>query len=294
MLDFIINHWQYFLGGALFMALYVAIGFFSAKPGTLKIVYRADQYYRAAGPGWCLRVPFLDRVGEVVNISLKTVPKNKLTVATKDNATVDVEYSYGWQIFDVHRAVIGVDNCVEYVATTISAAVSKYVGTVDYADLKQDNGAALSEHIKSHSRVALDTGGVKLHDVNFTHIGDVVEGAGKGDGGGKQYRSRMQTESRQIEAQGDKEVQEALSEAEARRIQILSETERDQLQELAKIFGCADKAQAFLLESKRIDALRALADSPTAKTIITSGENFGGTGIAKVLNVGEDKAEKPE
>ena len=291
MMDFLYEYRSYIIGAGVILALYLAFAWFPVKARTRRIVWRMDNYYRAAEPGWRFRVPFLDKLGPVVDTSIQTTKVDRLEVTTSDNASVAVRYSYGWQIIDPERSHVGIKDCSEYVETAVAAEVSKHVGTIKYEQLKSEGNEVLSRKIKDNVKVSMDRAGVLLDNIRFTNISDIIQ-ENSGNVANKQFQAQIQSESDKIAADSDRQVQKAASEVEAERIAIVGEAELTRLQGLNDFFQCPEKAREFLLESKRIDALRALASAPSAKTIITSAGNFGGTeGVTGVVDV-EGKGEQ--
>ncbi len=247
------------------------------------VVERFGKYTRSLTPGLSIIIPYIDKVAHKVSILERQLPEFQISVITKDNVEVKLETTVFFRIVDPGRTVYRIKDVNEAVNTTASSIVRSAAGKLELDEL-QSRRESMNNEIASNLQQAADVWGI---DVTRTEIIDVIideetQAAQRQQLNAERERraviARAEGDKRSIELAADAKLYEAEKLADAVRIEadadayaikIKAEADAEQTRLLAKaISGNGQPAIDFEVMKRQVDAISALASSPSAKTII--------------------------
>ena len=247
------------------------------------VVERFGKYTRSLTPGLSIIIPYIDKVAHKVSILERQLPEFQISVITKDNVEVKLETTVFFRIVDPGRTVYRIKDVNEAVNTTASSIVRSAAGKLELDEL-QSSRESMNSEIASNLQQAADVWGI---DVTRTEIIDVIideetQAAQRQQLNAERERraviARSEGDKRSIELAADAKLYEAEKLADAVRIEadadayaikIKAEADAEQTRLLAKaISGNGQPAIDFEVMKRQVDAISALASSPSAKTII--------------------------
>ena len=247
------------------------------------VVERFGKYTRSLNPGLSIIIPYIDKVAHKVSILERQLPEFQISVITKDNVEVKLETTVFFRIIDPGRTVYRIKDVNEAVNTTASSIVRSAAGKLELDEL-QSSRESMNSEIANNLQQAADVWGI---DVTRTEIIDVIideetQAAQRQQLNAERERraviARSEGEKRSIELAADAKLYEAEKLADAVRIEadadayavkIKAEADAEQTRLLAKaISGNGQPAIDFEVMKRQVDAISALASSPSAKTII--------------------------
>lgn len=247
------------------------------------VVERFGKYTRSLNPGLATIIPYIDKVAHKVSILERQLPEFQISVITKDNVEVKLETTVFFRIIDPGRTVYRIKDVNEAVNTTASSIVRSAAGKLELDEL-QSSRESMNSEIANNLQQAADVWGI---DVTRTEIVDVIideetQAAQRQQLNAERERraviARSEGDKRSIELAADAKLYEAEKLADAVRIEadadayavkIKAEADAEQTRLLAKaISGNGQPAIDFEVMKRQVDAISALASSPSAKTII--------------------------
>ena len=247
------------------------------------VVERFGKYTRSLNPGLATIIPYIDKVAHKVSILERQLPEFQISVITKDNVEVKLETTVFFRIIDPGRTVYRIKDVNEAVNTTASSIVRSAAGKLELDEL-QSSRESMNSEIANNLQQAADVWGI---DVTRTEIIDVIideetQAAQRQQLNAERERraviARSEGDKRSIELAADAKLYEAEKLADAVRIEadadayavkIKAEADAEQTRLLAKaISGNGQPAIDFEVMKRQVDAISALASSPSAKTII--------------------------
>ena len=247
------------------------------------VVERFGKYTRSLNPGLSIIIPYIDKVAHKVSILERQLPEFQISVITKDNVEVKLETTVFFRIIDPGRTVYRIKDVNEAVNTTASSIVRSAAGKLELDEL-QSSRESMNSEIANNLQQAADVWGI---DVTRTEIIDVIideetQAAQRQQLNAERERraviARSEGDKRSIELSADAKLYEAEKLADAVRIEadadayavkIKAEADAEQTRLLAKaISGNGQPAIDFEVMKRQVDAISALASSPSAKTII--------------------------
>ena len=247
------------------------------------VVERFGKYTRSLNPGLATIIPYIDKVAHKVSILERQLPEFQISVITKDNVEVKLETTVFFRIIDPGRTVYRIKDVNEAVNTTASSIVRSAAGKLELDEL-QSSRESMNNEIANNLQQAADVWGI---DVTRTEIVDVIideetQAAQRQQLNAERERraviARSEGDKRSIELAADAKLYEAEKLADAVRIEadadayavkIKAEADAEQTRLLAKaISGNGQPAIDFEVMKRQVDAISALASSPSAKTII--------------------------
>ncbi len=265
------------------------------------VIERLGSYYKTWHNGLQLKIPFIDRVSNVV--TLKEVVKDfaPQPVITKDNVTMQIDTVVYFQITDAKLYTYGVENPINAIETLTATTLRNIIG-----ELELDQTLTSRDIINSKMRAILDEAtdpwGIKVNRVEVKNIippRDIQEAMEKQMRAERERREKIlqaegekkssiliaegEKESAILRAEAKKEAQIKIAEGEAEAMLKLKSAEAQGIR-LLKEAG-ADKA---VLALKSYDALANVANGQATK-IILPADLQGVASIGTVLNEMIDK-----
>ena len=270
------------------------------------VVERLGSYFETWSNGLHFKLPFVDRVSNMV--SLKEIVKDfaPQPVITKDNVTMQIDTVVYFQITDAKLYTYGVENPINAIENLTATTLRNLIG-----ELELDQTLTSRDIINSKMRAILDEAtdpwGIKVNRVEVKNIippRDIQEAMEKQMRAERERREKIlqaegekkssiliaegEKESAILRAEAKKESQIKIAEGEAEALLKLKKAEADGIK-LLKEAG-ADKA---VLTMKSFDTLAKVSEGSATKIIIPSelqSVATMSTTIGELLK--EDKKEK--
>jgi regulator of protease activity HflC (stomatin/prohibitin superfamily) len=268
----------------LFLVILVILaGVKQVSQGYNWTVERFGRYTGTLTPGLNLIVPFIDRIGQKINMMEQVIEIPQQEVITKDNATVSVDGVAFFQIFDAAKASYEVSNLRQSIITLTMTNIRSVVGAMDL-DQVLSHRDEINERLLRVVDAAVSPWGVKVTRVEIKDIvppRDLVEAMGRQMKAEREKRAEIltaegQRQSEILRAEGDKQSQ--ILEAEGRREAAFRDAEgRERLaQAEAKATEMVSEAVArgdvaalnYFIAEKYLKAFTELAHSPNQKVIM--------------------------
>ena len=263
-------------------------------------VERFRRYTFTMQPGLGLIVPYLDTIGNRVNMMEQVLDVPSQEVITKDNASVRVDGVTFFQILDAARASYEVANLGTALLNIVTTNIRTVMGSMDLDQLLSHRDA-INERLLTVVDQAASPWGVKI---NRIEIKDIVPPADLVESMGRQMKAEREKRAAILEAEGLRQSeilkaeglkQAAILSAEGRKEAAFRDAEARERLAQAEAVATTSVSEAisrgniaaanYLIAEKYTRALTALASAPNQKVIVLPIEAaaLGGT----VAGIGE-------
>ena len=270
------------------------------------VVERLGSYFETWSNGLHFKLPFVDRISNMV--SLKEIVKDfaPQPVITKDNVTMQIDTVVYFQITDAKLYTYGVENPINAIENLTATTLRNLIGELEL-DQTLTSRDIINSKMRSILDEATDPWGIKVNRVEVKNIippRDIQEAMEKQMRAERERREKIlqaegekkssiliaegEKESAILRAEAKKESQIKIAEGEAEALLKLKKAEADGIK-LLKEAG-ADKA---VLTMKSFDTLAKVSEGSATKIIIPSelqSVATMSTTIGELLK--EDKKEK--
>ena len=284
----------------VFVVITLLSGIRTVPQGYNYTVERFRRYTFTMQPGLGLIVPYLDTIGNKVNMMEQVLDVPAQEVITKDNATIRVDGVIFFQIIDAARASYEVSNLATALLNIVTTNIRTVMGSMDLDQLLSHRDA-INERLMTVVDAAASPWGVKI---NRIEIKDIVPPADIVESMGRQMKAEREKRAAILEAEGTRQSdilraegrkQAAILEAEGRKEAAFRDAEARERSAAAEAAATTAVSQAiiggniaaanYLIAEKYTRALQALATAPNQKVIILPIEaaSLGGT----VAGIGE-------
>lgn len=284
------------------------------RQGYVYTIERLGKFTLAAEPGLHLIIPFIDRVGQKVNMMEQVLDIPGQEIITRDNAMVGVDAVVFFQVLDAGKAAYEVHNLYGAIMALTTTNLRTVMGSMDLDETlsKRDEINARLLSVVDH---ATSPWGVKITRVEIKDIRppiDISEAMARqmkaerlkraeileaeGERASRILRAEGEKQSAILSAEGKREA--AFREAEARERQAEAEAKATQVVSDAISQG-GNQAINYFIAQEYTKAVGKFATSPNAKTILFPVEatqligSLGGIGELVREAVTPGSAQKP-
>lgn len=224
------------------------------------VIERLGSYYKTWHNGLQLKIPFIDRVANVV--TLKEVVKDfaPQPVITKDNVTMQIDTVVYFQITDAKLYTYGVENPINAIETLTATTLRNIIG-----ELELDQTLTSRDIINSKMRAILDEAtdpwGIKVNRVEVKNIippRDIQEAMEK------QMRAERERREKILQAEGEKKSSILIAEGEKESAILRAEAKKE-----AQIKIAEGEAEAMLkLKSAEAQGIKLLKEAGADKSVL--------------------------
>ncbi len=263
-------------------------------------VERFRRYTKTLMPGLNIIIPFIDRIGNKVNVMEQVLHVPTQEVITKDNATVSVDGVTFFQVFDAARASYEVTHLDAAIMALTMTNIRTVMGSMDLDQLLSHRDE-INVRLLRVVDAAAEPWGVKINRIEIKDIvppTDLVNAMARQMKAEREKRAAIleaeglrqseilkaegQKQSQILEAEGrreaafrDAEARERLAEADARATQMLS----------VAVANGEPAALNYYIAEKYVKAFEVMGASPNQKVVLMPYE---GTALLSTLaGIGE-------
>ncbi len=224
------------------------------------VIERLGSYFKTWHNGLQLKIPFIDRVANVV--TLKEVVKDfaPQPVITKDNVTMQIDTVVYFQITDAKLYTYGVENPINAIETLTATTLRNIIG-----ELELDQTLTSRDIINSKMRAILDEAtdpwGIKVNRVEVKNIippRDIQEAMEK------QMRAERERREKILQAEGEKKSSILIAEGEKESAILRAEAKKESQIKIAE-----GEAEALLkLKSAEAQGIKLLKEAGADQSVL--------------------------
>ena len=224
------------------------------------VIERLGSYFKTWHNGLQLKIPFIDRVANVV--TLKEVVKDfaPQPVITKDNVTMQIDTVVYFQITDAKLYTYGVENPINAIETLTATTLRNIIG-----ELELDQTLTSRDIINSKMRAILDEAtdpwGIKVNRVEVKNIippRDIQEAMEK------QMRAERERREKILQAEGEKKSSILIAEGEKESAILRAEAKKE-----AQIKIAEGEAEALLkLKNAEAQGIKLLKEAGADQSVL--------------------------
>jgi len=267
---------------AFLVLLTIFLGVRIVPQGYKHVVQRLGKYHATLNPGLNFVIPYLDAIAYKVltkDISLD-IPTQE--VITRDNAVIMTNAIAFINVIDPQKAVYGIDDFRFAIVNLIQTSLRSIVGEMDLDDALSSR-EIIKAKLKGNISDDVAAWGIVVKTVEIQDIkpSGTMQMAMEQQAAAERTRRAAITEAEGkkaaaiLNAEGAKEaaIREAEGKLEASRRDaeakvIMAEATREAIGRVTSALGEKDLPALYLLGERYIDAVRLLAQSPNAKTLL--------------------------
>jgi len=263
-------------------------------------VERFGRYRTTLRPGLRFVNPFIDKIGQKMNVQETVLNIDPQTVITKDNATVDVDGIVFYQVIDASRAAYEVQNLKYAIGNLALTNIRTAIGAMDL-DQVLSHRDEINEQLLRVLDSATEAWGTKVTRVELK---DVKPPPGVQASMAKQLAADRDRRARILEAEGVKQAaileadgrkqaavlaaegqkQAAFLAAEARERSAEAEAKATAMVSTAVASGNVQALNYFVAQ-KYVDAFAQIGTSPNSKLVMMPTD-FSGI-VGTIGGIGE-------
>ena len=263
--------------------IFMLLGVRVVRQGYVYTIERLGRFTQVAGPGLHIIIPFVDRVGQKVNMMEQVLDIPGQEIITRDNAMVGVDAVVFFQVLDAGKAAYEVSNLFLAVMQLTTTNLRTVMGSLDL-----DETLSKRDEINAKLLLVIDHAtapwGLKVTRVEIKDIrppADISNAMARQMKAEREKRAQIleaeglksaeilraegQKQAQILEAEGRKEA--AFRDAEARERSAAAEAEATRVVSEA-IATSGTQALNYFVAQKYTEAVAQFATSPNAKTIL--------------------------
>lgn len=225
------------------------------------VVERLGSYYVTWKNGLHVKIPFVDRVANIV--TLKEIVKDfaPQPVITKDNVTMQIDTVVYFQITDPKLYTYGVEYPISAIENLTATTLRNIIGELEL-DQTLTSRDIINSKMRSILDEATDPWGIKVNRVEVKNIlppKDIQEAMEK------QMRAERERREKILQAEGEKKSSILIAEGEKESAILRAEADKE-----AQIKRAEGEAEALLkIKNAEAEGIKLLKDAKADQSVLT-------------------------
>ena len=224
------------------------------------VIERIGSFYSIWHNGLHFKIPFIDRISNVVVLKEMVRDFDPQPVITKDNVTMQIDTVVYFQITDPKLFTYGVENPISAIETLTATTLRNIIG-----DLELDQTLTSRDIINSKMRAILDEAtdpwGIK---VNRVEVKNILPPRDIQDAMEKQMRAERERREKILQAEGEKKSSILIAEGEKESAILRAEAEKE-----ARIKRAEGEAEALLkIKSAEAEGIRLVKEAKPDEAVL--------------------------
>ena len=225
------------------------------------VVERLGSYFETWSNGLHFKLPFVDRISNMV--TLKEIVKDfaPQPVITKDNVTMQIDTVVYFQITDAKLYTYGVENPINAIENFTATTLRNLIGELEL-DQTLTSRDIINSKMRSILDEATDPWGIKVNRVEVKNIippRDIQEAMEK------QMRAERERREKILQAEGEKKSSILIAEGEKESAILRAEAKKESQIKIAE-----GEAEALLkLKKAEADGIKLLKEAGADKAVLT-------------------------
>ncbi len=225
------------------------------------VIERLGSYYTTWKNGLHIKIPFVDRVANIV--SLKEIVKDfaPQPVITKDNVTMQIDTVVYFQITDPKLYTYGVEYPISAIENLTATTLRNIIGELEL-DQTLTSRDIINSKMRSILDEATDPWGIKVNRVEVKNIlppKDIQEAMEK------QMRAERERREKILQAEGEKKSSILIAEGEKESAILRAEADKE-----ARIKRAEGEAEAMLkIKNAEAEGIKLLKDAKADTSVLT-------------------------
>ncbi len=225
------------------------------------VIERLGSYYTTWKNGLHVKIPFVDRVSNIV--TLKEIVKDfaPQPVITKDNVTMQIDTVVYFQITDPKLYTYGVEYPISAIENLTATTLRNIIGELEL-DQTLTSRDIINTKMRSILDEATDPWGIKVNRVEVKNIlppRDIQEAMEK------QMRAERERREKILQAEGEKKSNILIAEGEKESAILRAEADKE-----AQIKRAEGEAEALLkIKTAEAEGIKLLKDAKADQAVLT-------------------------
>ncbi len=225
------------------------------------VIERLGSYYTTWKNGLHFKIPFIDRVSNVVTLKEIVKDFDPQPVITKDNVTMQIDTVVYFQITDPKLYTYGVEFPVSAIENLTATTLRNIIGELEL-DQTLTSRDIINSKMRSILDEATDPWGIKVNRVEVKNIlppKDIQEAMEK------QMRAERERREKILQAEGEKKSSILIAEGEKESAILRAEAEKE-----ARIKRAEGEAEALLkIKTAEAEGIKLLKDAKADNSVLT-------------------------
>ncbi|MEM8663971.1 MAG: SPFH domain-containing protein [Pseudomonadota bacterium] len=309
MLPFDLGINLYLIAAAVLVFVVIVAAVKTVPQGMHYTVERFGRYTRTLQPGLNILTPFVERVGDKVNMREQVLDVPSQEVITRDNATVNANGVTFFQVLDAARASYEVTNLENAILNLTMTNIRSVMGSMDLDELLS-NRDEINQRVLRVVDAAVDPWGVKITRIEIKDINPPVDLVASM---ARQMKAEREKRAVVLEADGERSAAIARAEGEKQSLILAAEGRREAAFRDAEARERTAEAEAkataavsdaiehgsiqainYFVADKYVGALRDIAAAPNQRTLILPVETTATLGsLAGIAEIARDAFSGP-
>ncbi|MBR4401562.1 MAG: SPFH/Band 7/PHB domain protein [Synergistes sp.] len=245
---------------AIILIIAVAVNVRIVPQGKVFVLERLGTYLCTWGAGLHVKLPFIDRVANVVSVKEQVVDFVPQSVITKDNVTMQIDTVVFFQVTDAKMLTYGVENPLSAIENLTATTLRNIIGSMEL-DHTLTSRDLINTSITETLDKATDKWGIKVNRVEVKNIVPPKEIMAAME---RQMKAEREKREAILLAEGEKQSKILIAEGEKESAILRADAVKEQ-----KIREAAGEAEAVRSVQRAIaDGIRMLNEASPKKEII--------------------------